>query len=606
MRLAGRRTRALLVAAALAAAPALAHGPAEGPVRAPAPGRLDFEPPAPGTYALPALGPAADGPVIDVESGPVSLHALYGDRVVLLSFIYTHCAVAEGCPLSMAVMRQVGAQLQAEPGLGSRARLVTLSFDPTRDTPPVMREFGGRMRNVDADWRFVTTASPQRVAPILDAYDQSVQPERDADGQPTGQLAHVLRVFLIDAQKRVRNVYSSSFLHAEVLANDVRTLLMEADADVASSGPEDVPGVRADLLALARRPPLGLPPLPVPADAGLTAERIDLGRKLFFDRRLSLNGTQSCAMCHIPEQGFTNHETGTAVGIEGRTVRRNSPTLLNVGYAKRLFHDARESRLEQQIWGPLLASNEMGNPSVGAVIDKLAGLSDYAGLFEAAFDGRGPGMETLGQALASYQRGLLAADSPFDRWYFGGDPDALGEPARRGFALFTGEARCAACHPVSRERALFTDDGLHNTGIGYRRSMTGPPPVQRVQVAPDRYVDVERAIVASVSEPRPGDLGRYEITQDPADRWKYKTPSLRNVARTAPYMHDGSLATLRDVISFYIDGGVPNENLDPLITPLRLTDAQVDDLVAFLESLTSPGIEALVRDARTAPIGDPR
>jgi cytochrome c peroxidase len=215
-------------------------------------------------------------------------------------------------------------------------------------------------------------------------------------------------------------------------------------------------------------------------------------------------------------------------------------------------------------------------------------------------------METLGQALASYQRGLLAGDSPFDRWYFADEADALGESARRGFALFTGRARCAACHPVSRERALFTDDGLHNTGLGYRRSMESPPPVQRVQIAPGRYVDVAREIVASVSEPRPADLGRYEITQDPDDRWKYKTPSLRNVALTAPYMHDGSLATLRDVVDFYVEGGVPNETLDPLVTPLDLTDAQAQDLVAFLEALTSPGVEALVRDARTAPIGDPR
>ena len=343
----------------------------------------------------------------------------------------------------------------------------------------------------------------------------------------------------------------------------------------------------------------------VPHDNPVTKAKIDLGRKLFFDRRLSSNGTMSCAMCHIPEQGFTNRELETAVGIHGRTVRRNAPTLLNVGYVKRLFHDGRENRLEQQIWGPLLARNEMGNPSVGVVIDKLNALPDYAGLFQTAFDGRGPGMETLGRALASYERALLAGDSPFDRWYFAGREGAIPESAKRGFALFSGDARCAACHSVSRERALFSDDGLHNTGVGFRASMQAPPPKQRVQITPERFVNVDRAIVASVSETPPGDLGRYEITLDPADRWKYRTPSLRNAAVTPPYMHDGSLATLRAVVEFYVAGGVPNETLDPLMAPLDLSDAQIGDLVAFLESLTSPQIGSLVLDARSAPIGDP-
>ena len=589
---------AIGLAAAFAAGSVLAHGPSEGPVRAPAPSALDFEPAPAGSYELPTLGAAADGPVIDVESGPTSLHALYEDKVVVLSFIYSHCADAGGCPLSMAVMRQVGASFAADPKLAD-ARLVTLSFDPARDTPEAFRGWASQIRNPDADWRFVTTRAPQELAPILEAYDQVVQAEDDAQ---TGQLAHLVRVYLIDRSKRLRNVYASSFLHAPVIANDVRTLLLEGGPAIAGVAPASR---RADLKALARRPPLGLPPLPVPADNALTTQKIDLGRKLFFDRRLSLNGTISCAMCHIPEQGFTNHELETAAGIEGRSLRRNAPTLFNVAYVKRLFHDGRESRLEQQIWGPLLARNEMGNPSVGAVVEKLGSLPDYQGRFEAAFGGRGPGMETLGQALASYQRVLVAGDSPFDRWYLGGVADAVSEAAKRGFALFSGEARCAGCHPASRERALFSDDRMHNTGVGYRASLESPPPKHRVRIAPGRYVDVENAILASVAEPRPPDLGRYEITQDPGDRWKYRTPSLRNVALTAPYMHDGSLPTLRSVVEFYRRGGAPNETLDPLIAPLRLSDAQAGDLVEFLESLTSSGIETLVLDARSAPVGDP-
>lgn len=590
---------AILAGAALSAA-AWAHGPSKGPVRAPGAAASEFAAPEPGSYALPSLGPAADGAVIDVASGPTTLHELFAGKVVVLSFIYASCADADGCPLSMAVMRQVAAELAGDPALGE-ARLVTLSFDPERDTPEAFGRWASHIRNVEADWRFATTRSPSELAPILDAYDQAVRADYDAAGNPTGQLSHVVRVYLVDRERRLRNIYSSSFLHAPVVTADVRTLLLEQGGAVASAGVASEP---ADLWALTRDRPLGLPP--VPGASSLTPEKIELGRKLFLDRRLSLNGTMSCAMCHVPEQGFTNRELETAVGIEGRSVRRNSPTLLNVGYARRLFHDGRESRLEQQIWGPLLARNEMGNPSVGFVIDKLATLPDYRGRFEAAFDGRGPGMETLGEALASYQRALLAADSPFDRWYFGGDSDAIPESARRGFELFSGAARCSACHSVSRERALFSDDRMHNTGIGYRASMGRPPPTQRVEIEPGRFVDVDRAILDSVGEVPAGDLGLYEITLDPDDRWKYRTPGLRNVARTAPYMHDGSLRTLRSVVEFYRDGGVPNETLDPLIGPLELGDAQVDDLVAFLEALTSPGIDALALDARSVPIGDPR
>ena len=171
--------------------------------------------------------------------------------------------------------------------------------------------------------------------------------------------------------------------------------------------------------------------------------------------------------------------------------------------------------------------------------------------------------------------------------------------ARRGFELF-GSAGCAACHRVGRERALFTDDRYHDTGIGYDRAMR-PQSVSRIQLAPG--VTVVLATAAPV--PASSDVGRYEITQDPADRWRYRTPSLRNVALTAPYMHDGSLATLADVVDFYARGGVPHDGLDPLIRPLALTSRDEADLVAFLESLTGSNVAALTADARSVPIGDP-
>ena len=362
-------------------------------------------------------------------------------------------------------------------------------------------------------------------------------------------------------------------------------------------------GKAADLLTVVKSPPLGLPPIPVPGDNPVTEEKVRLGRKLFFDRRLSLNETMSCGMCHIPEQGFTNNELATAVGIEGRTVRRNSPTIYNVAYFSNIFHDGREKRLEYQVWQPMLASNEMANPSIGYVIEKIGRLKDYIGLFETAFDGRGPGIETIGMAIASYERTLVSGNSPFDRWYFGKDQTALSEPAQQGFRLFR-KAGCASCHTFQGSFALFTDDFFHNTGIGWQASQGDGPSEIQIQLAPGIKVPVPRSVINSVGEQPPSDLGRYEVTQAPADRWRYKTPTLRNVALTAPYMHNGAFGTLKEVVEFYNQGGFINPQLDPLIRPLGLTNSEINLIVAFLESLTGGNVETLVLDAFAAPIGD--
>jgi cytochrome c peroxidase len=363
-------------------------------------------------------------------------------------------------------------------------------------------------------------------------------------------------------------------------------------------------GQPADLMAIFNNPPLGLPAVPVPADNPVTAAKVKLGRKLFYDRRLSLNDTMSCAMCHVPEQGFANNELALAVGLEGRSVRRNSPTLYNVAYVERLFHDGRETSLEQQAWIPLLMRNEMANPAIGAVINKLRSMSDYDGLFEAAFDGRGPGMETIGAALASYQRTLISANSPFDRWFYDQQEDALNSQAQRGYQLFSGKALCSTCHLIGEKSALFTDHKLHNTGVGWHASMAPTPKEQRVLVAPGIYATVTAAKIAMVGHPEMGDVGLYEITQNPNDRWRYKTPGLRNVALTAPYMHDGSLLTLADVVAQYNQGGYSNEGLSPLIQPLDLNAAEQAELVAFLESLTGDNVDILVSDGFAAPVGD--
>lgn len=598
---------------------------------APGYGDLGYAPPAPGSYRLPPLGAAADGQVLDTRGRSRTLHGLFADRIVLLSFVYRSCDEVNGCPLAVTVFNRIRRQTAGDPSLAGALRLITLSFDPERDTPEHMAHLAHGLAGDGggADWRFLTTASQAQLQPILDAYGQSVVRERGLGGVETGALAHVLRVFLIDQRGRIRNIYSPSFLHPALVLNDVRTLLGEAETGVTGPAPVDTdpdggparreraepdvvarslslfarPGRPMDLLSNLRKPPLGLPPAAAPADGPITSRQIALGRKLFFDRRLSLNGTFSCAMCHIPEQGFTSNELQTAVGSEGRTVRRNAPTLFNVGYASLLFHDGRERRLRHQIWGPLLAANEMANPSVASVIDKIRRLPDYGGLFEAAF-GLPPDMETLGRALASYQRALNCADSAFDRWYYGGVAAAVDETVKDGFSVFMGKGGCAGCHSVGPEHALFTDQALHNTGLGYRASMQQEPAEHPVRLAPGVTLGVASALVRAVSEPRPSDLGRYEITQDPDDRWRYKTPSLRNVALTPPYMHDGSIPTLAEVVDFYDRGGIQHDLLDPRIKILALTAREKHDLVAFLRSLTGSTCDALVADAHAAPVGE--
>ena len=348
--------------------------------------------------------------------------------------------------------------------------------------------------------------------------------------------------------------------------------------------------------------PLGLPPLPVPADNPLTVEKIELGRKLFFDRRLSINGTMSCAMCHVPEQGFANWELSTAVGVEGRSVKRNSPTLLNVGHLGTLFHDGRDSALETQFVGPLVARNEMANPSIGIVVNLLRALQEYREMFSAAF-GTQASIDRIGMALAAYQRTLVAGNTPFDRWYFGGDAAAMTENAKQGFDIFQGKGNCASCHQIDDDYALFTDQGFHNTGYGQMREdqRQNPPLKVKVQVAPGIIHDVDFATVAAVSAKRDADLGRYEVTENPADRWLFRTPSLRNLTVSAPYMHDGHLGSLQDVVEFYDLGGPQTEGQDPRITPLFLTSREKRNLVAFLESLTSPDLDCLVGEARIHP-----
>jgi cytochrome c peroxidase len=606
--------------------------PPQEQVLAPGYGSLQFSAPEPGTYTLPVLAAAADGSVLDTEGKAITLHELMGDKIVLLSFIYSTCSDVSGCPLATTVLQKIKSRLKKEPELSDKLRLLTLSFNPDHDTPEMMKQYGQEFQDKGVEWRFLTTRSEQELQPILDHYNQSIRKVYDKKGKFTGTFSHILRVYLIDKNRQLRNIYSVSFLHPDTLINDVKTLLLAEPKPAAaqvdglknaafegagdnksryedsayethSIALTDRTGRQTDLLKTVRNPPLGLPSVPVPANNPLTIEKISLGRKLFYDRRLSLNNTFSCAMCHIPEQGFTSNEMATAVGIEGRTVRRNAPTLYNVAYFKTLFHDSRETTLEQQIWGPLLAQNEMANPSIGYVIEKIKNSDDYNKLFQQVFH-KEPSMETIGMAIASYERTLNSANSAFDRWYYRKFKNTLDDKARRGFELFNGKANCSGCHTITPKYALFTDHSNHNTGVGYAEAMEKTAEKQRVQVAPGVYIDVATTLINSVAETKPNDLGRYEVTQNPQDRWKYKTPSLRNISLTAPYMHNGSLETLQQVVEFYNRGGIPNENLDPLIKPLNLTTQEMDELTAFLKSLTGDNVKELVSDAFAAPIGD--
>lgn len=300
--------------------------------------------------------------------------------------------------------------------------------------------------------------------------------------------------------------------------------------------------------------PRGLPPLP--AEQRPTAEAVALGRRLFHDPQLSSDNTVSCASCHRPEKAFTDG-LAVAAGVGKQFGPRNTPTVLNAAYQPVQFWDGRAATLEEQAGGPIANPKEMNMPHADCVA-KLNANADYRAEFAKVF---GPGaitMPKLKLAIASYERTLLSGNSPFDRYQYGGEKTALNAATVRGLAVFTDKNRgnCAACHLIGEKSALFTDGKFHNLGTGMNANG-----------------DLT-------------DLGRFEHTRAEADRGAFRTPSLRNVAQTAPYLHDGSLKTLKDVIDFYIGGGSSNPQLDPEIKPLKLTAQERTDLLAFLESLT--------------------
>ena len=242
-----------------------------------------------------------------------------------------------------------------------------------------------------------------------------------------------------------------------------------------------------------------------------------------------------------------------------------------------------------------LHADEMANPSIGHLLQRLRNMADYDGQFERVFRGAGPSMETLGAAIAAFEATLVAADSRFDRWRYRGQGAALSDVEQAGFRIFSGKGRCTACHLVGEQHALLADGKFHVTGAGIA------PPAGRsfvVPLAPGVQTVLTDADLAAFAADLPPDLGRYEITLDPADRYAFKTPSLRNVARSAPYMHDGSLATLEDVVDFYDRGGGHAPDKSALLSALGLGADEKRALAAFLRSLDGASLPTLSSNSR--------
>ena len=304
-------------------------------------------------------------------------------------------------------------------------------------------------------------------------------------------------------------------------------------------------------------------------------EEVALGRALFNDPLLSFDGTMACVTCHVPEQGFTVNGSATAVGRGGKPLRRNAPSLLNVGLYSSWLLDGRAASLEQQVWGPLLNADEMSNPDPDAVAERLRAIPRYRHAFNEAF-GEDPSPRSIARALAAFERDLSPGESRFDKWYFGKRADALTAQEQAGFSVFLWSG-CDVCHRVDAREGAFTDNQFHNIGLGF-----------------------DRARRIGVNAPPP-DAGRMEITRNAEHRWQFRTPSLRNVSLTAPYMHDGSLATLRDVVDWYNEGGGEDPAKDRFLHRLGLSETQKLQLVAFLRSLTGENTQALASSVRGPP-----
>jgi len=324
---------------------------------------------------------------------------------------------------------------------------------------------------------------------------------------------------------------------------------------------------------------LGLPPLVIPFDNPQSAEKIALGKKIFNDPKFSQNGKISCASCHLQELAFTDGKK-VAKGIHGLTGLKNAPTVVNAAFFETLFVDGRAKSLEDQSLQPMLNPIEHGLKNEQEILAIALQNPYYTQQIQQIFSATASEINVvhIAKALASFERTLIAGNSKFDQYFFAQDRSQLSASAARGLLVFKRKGNCANCHEISWDNALFTDNRFYNIGIG-SKTIT---PIEN---------DLSNALRNSKKFPltaaQQEALGRFNVTRIISDIGKFKTPTLRNIVLTAPYMHDGSLQTLEAVVEYYNKGGDKNLYLDPAIFPLHLNDQEKHDLVEFMKSLTS-------------------
>lgn len=337
----------------------------------------------------------------------------------------------------------------------------------------------------------------------------------------------------------------------------------------------------------------GLPDLEVPADNPITQEKVRLGDKLFHDKRFSSTGKISCATCHDSAKGFTDSPLRVSKGINDLTGTRNAPTVLNSAFNKTQFWDGRSASLEDQSQFPFINSVEMGLKNHEPILKIVREDKEYQEAFKKAFNLSGDKitMATVMKAIATFERVLIDGNSRFDRWYYKGEK-TLSAQEQRGFNVFVGNGRCVSCHAVEQTSALFTDHKFHNVGVGINKLAQADIDSLSAAYLQAR-VTKEAVDEKALTDPKASELGRFAVTKEIPDMGAFKTSTLRNINFTAPYMHDGSLKTLEEVVEHYNRGGASTdkEKINPYISggirPLNLTAQEKSDLVAFLKSLTS-------------------
>lgn len=358
------------------------------------------------------------------------------------------------------------------------------------------------------------------------------------------------------------------------------------------------------------QPPIGLSTdvwrSRIPLDNPMTPDRVALGQALYFDKRLSIDGTVSCATCHDPANAFTDHNS-VAIGVSSKTGTRNAPTILNAMFSQRLFWDGRAGSLEEQAKQPMTNPLEMGMVSNDAVVARVSALPEYRKMFQRVFGRERITIDTIVKAIAAYERTQLSANSPFDR-FMSGDTNAITEAQKRGWELFKGKAKCIDCHSFSSGSPFFTDFKFHNTGVvakdikieylsGLARQIgeseapsSRSKPNDATNNRPGPPLQTQELVPSLAHTQGFTELGRYLVTKQPTDIGAFKTPTLRDIELTTPYMHNGSEKTLIDVVRFYNRGGNANENLDQRLRPLHLSDDEINNLVEFMRALTSDEI----------------